>query len=837
MRPKKTSDGDIQEKLIARLMRFKRDPAGFVKYAYPWESEQLAVFGGAKVWQAEFLNGIVAHLKDKSTRFSPYRCAIASGHGPGKLLSKSLRIETPIGPRLWGDIQTGDLLFGADGHFTSVIARHEQGVKPIYRVTFDDGSSTLCGLSHLWNVRGRHERRNNIAGWRVLSTEEILEIGVKRKNGISEAKQWEIPIQGSARFPEQEIDLHPYWVGIWLGDGTRMKAEYTKPYPEIVQRLRQFGMEVGECKDGKRKTVYGVKHFMERLEFRLYSYERYIPEDYKFNSIENRTELLRGLLDTDGEIGTEGSIAYSSTSKRLAEDVVWLVRSLGGKAQFQETIKKPWYPGENGERVHCRDCWRLSINLPFNPFTLEHRKARWKPSEHRYLARWIESIEYSHDEDSMCVTVAAPDGLYLANDFIVTHNSALVSMIIHWALSTCIDCKVVVTANTGTQLATKTVPEVHKWFRMGINAHWFDLKATSITARDAAHERTWRADFIPWSTENTEAFSGLHNVGKRIVLIFDEASAISDKIWEVAEGALTDENTEIIWLAFGNPTMNTGRFRECFGSQKHRWKTRQIDSRTVEGTNKEEFARWIEDYGEDSDFVRVRVRGEFPRAGTNQLIPNDIVAAARKFKAQGYEKLPKVLSVDVARYGDDATVIGWRQGRRFSIESKLRGLSTVQVAERVIEKIEDAKRRNEPYDAWIVDGDGLGAGVVDHLEHRGYGKPNLFEFHGGESARDPNAYYNRRAECWGMMRDWLQAGAEIPDDPELEADLTGPQYGFSNKQQLQLEKKEDMKKRGLASPDMGDCAAQTFGIQIAARKTEHKHEYVYAGENEFQWMG
>src|SRR5690242_16210857 len=144
-------------------------------------------------------------------------------------------------------------------------------------------------------------------------------------------------------------------------------------------------------------------------------------------------------------------------------------------------------------------------------------------------------------------------------------KSALVAMIIHWAMSTCEDCKVIVTANTGTQLATKTVPEIHKWFRLSSNSHWWELKATSITIRDMAHSKLWRMDAIPWSEHNTEAFAGLHNKGKRILLIFDESSGIPEPVWHVAEGAMTDEDTEIIWLAFGNPTQNTGRFRECFG--------------------------------------------------------------------------------------------------------------------------------------------------------------------------------------------------------------------------------------------------------------------------------
>ena len=393
-------------------------------------------------------------------------------------------------------------------------------------------------------------------------------------------------------------------------------------------------------------------------------------------------------------------------------------------------------------------------------------------------------------------------------------KSSLIGMVIGWAMSTCEDCKVVVTANTGTQLATKTVPRVEEWFRLMVNREWWDLKATSITVRDEEHARLWRTDYIPWSENNVEAFAGLHNKGKRIVLVFDEASGISDKIWETAEGALTDEGTEIIWLAFGNPTQNTGRFRECFGRFKHRWITFQIDSRTVEGTNKEEIEKWVKDYGEDSDFVRVRVRGEFPRAGSAQFIPSDVVEAARHYKAEETPGLPRILAVDVARFGDDQTVIGWRQGRKAVILGKYRGKDTTWVAEQTIKFMEQYKP-----DATVIDGDGIGAGVVDSIRFRGYTSA-VFEFHGGEAAHDSAAYFNRRAEVWGLMRDWLKAGAEIPDDPELAAQLTGVEYGFSNKQQIQLERKEDMKKRGLDSPDCADILAMTLAVKVAPPPTK-----------------
>lgn len=412
-------------------------------------------------------------------------------------------------------------------------------------------------------------------------------------------------------------------------------------------------------------------------------------------------------------------------------------------------------------------------------------------------------------------------------------KSALVAMITDWGLSTCEDSKALITANTDTQLRTKTWPEMDKWFKLAINDFWFRVNAESITVRDPKHERLWRADRVAWSENNTEAFAGLHNQGKRIIIIFDEASSISDKIYEVTEGALTDERTEIIWLCFGNPTRNEGRFRECFGKWQHRWKTHQIDSRTVEGTNKVKLQEYIDDYGEDSDFCRIRVRGEFPRSGSNQFIPSDVVAQCRKHRALGYEALPKILACDVARFGADRTVIGWRQGRKFVVTDKIRGADTVKVAMMVSTRVEEVRP-----DAVVVDGDGIGAGVIDNLKFRGYGD-NLFEYRGGMPADDSVRYFNRRAESWGRAKEWLQAIAEIPDDPELETDLTAPQYGFSSKGQIQLERKEDLKKRGLASPDLGDVLAMSFEPKLSGKMPVNKvvTEYRYPGQDSQSWMG
>ena len=444
-------------------------------------------------------------------------------------------------------------------------------------------------------------------------------------------------------------------------------------------------------------------------------------------------------------------------------------------------------------------------SFPWGTGDLEGANVRqWQADELDSLGRHLRNPETRHTPYLSAVTSGHGIG-----------KSAFIGFITHWALSTFEDCKVVITANTGDQLATKTQPEVAKWFRMAINADWFAVNATSVRSKDPAHDVTWRADFLTWSQNNTNAFAGLHNKNKRLVIIYDEAAEIDDKLWEVTDGALTDENTEIIWFVFSQPTTNTGRFRECFGKFKNWWHRRQIDSRTVEGTSKDLFDRWVKVFGVDSDFCRVRVRGEFPRAASSQFISADVVSAARERIVSDQSRAFIILSVDVARFGDDQTVIGYRQGLYSEILEKIRGEDTTQVAMRAMYYIKKLNARTA-----VVDGDGIGGGVADyirlHMADWMEARKDTFrleEFHGGNSPGDAFMYFNRRAEAWGLMKDWLET-AQIPDDAELSDDLTGPKYLFSSNNQIQLEKKEDMKKRSLASPDCGDMLAMTFTVTV-----------------------
>ncbi len=473
----------------------------------------------------------------------------------------------------------------------------------------------------------------------------------------------------------------------------------------------------------------------------------------------------------------------------------------------------PWGEGELAGFTGPRD-WQAEV-LGEIGAQLEARRGRVTPVTRHDHDRAIGVARPQRRDIPIRVAVASGHGV---------GKSALVAWLAQWGLATFAGSRVMLTANTGQQLTTKTWPELVKWHNRLVCRHWFQLGATSVRGLASSLRDTWRIDRVTWSDHNTEAFAGLHNLGRRIVVLYDEASTISDRIWEVTEGALTDTGTEIVWVAFGNPTRSTGRFRECFGKHRALWTGRQIDSRDVEGANTALSAQWVETYGEDSDFVRVRVRGQFPRTGSLQFIGEELVdaAVARELvPLPGYNRAqPLVLGVDVARFGDDRTVIQPRRGldARALPALVLRGRDTMEVAASVLDMAQAYGA-----EAVFVDEGGIGAGVVDRL--RQLRCPGLVGVNfasradgwsEGVDGRGSN-FANKRAEMWGRMKEWLRTGV-LPDTQagaELRADLTGVEYGYNVRDELLLESKDSLKARGLASPDLADALALTFAHPVA----------------------
>ena len=393
-------------------------------------------------------------------------------------------------------------------------------------------------------------------------------------------------------------------------------------------------------------------------------------------------------------------------------------------------------------------------------------------------------------------------------------KSALLSILMLWAVSTRDDTRGRVTANTERQLRTTLWPELAKWFRLFIGRELFVYTSTSLYSADPEHEKNWRIDAIPWSEDNTEAFAGLHNYGKRVIVLFDEASAISDKIWETTDGVMHEADTDLIWIATGNPTRNYGRFYECFHRFASEWHTYRVDSREVPFANKEKISRAIELYGEDSDYVKVRYLGEFPSSSSSQLIPTETIESGMARPVQSFHYEPLILSVDIARFGKNESVALYRRGKdaRTIPAQRWRGLSVIETGNRIAAMI----AKDSP-DAVFIDEGGVGGGVVDFVRHLGHSVIGVN--YGAKASSRPGGVLvaNKRAEMYVQLRDWLREGGCIESSSDLRDQLVVIEYYFNAKQEIILVSKEDMEAEGVASPDWADALAQSFAYPVASR--------------------
>ncbi|MGB0593303.1 MAG: hypothetical protein ACPGIF_03495 [Flavobacteriales bacterium] len=401
-------------------------------------------------------------------------------------------------------------------------------------------------------------------------------------------------------------------------------------------------------------------------------------------------------------------------------------------------------------------------------------------------------------------------------------KSALVAWLILWMLSTRLGSTIIVTANTEQQLRSRTWAELGKWLTLAINSHWFSKTATTIKPAQWFEEALIRdlkidtgyyyAQAQLWSEENPDAFAGIHsNYG--VCLIMDEASGIPSPIYSVSEGFFSEPTKDRYWFCFSNPRRNTGPFYDCFNSNRQFWRTEQIDSRNVEGTDKELFQRMIEQYGEDSTVSRVEVMGEFPRADDDTVIPMELVRAAVERDVALTAGEPILWGLDVARFGGDNSALCVRQGNTVLDIETFGSMDLMQLCGVVKNKYDDCTVIERPQEI-LVDVIGLGAGVVDRLREQNLPVRGV---NVSEAPSTKKNYLNLRAELWFSIKDWL-AGRDcrIPNDDELVAELASPSYKYTSTGKIKIESKEEMKRRGLKSPDKADALALTMAGSAAS---------------------
>jgi hypothetical protein len=430
-------------------------------------------------------------------------------------------------------------------------------------------------------------------------------------------------------------------------------------------------------------------------------------------------------------------------------------------------------------------------------------------------------------------------------------KSTLAAWLIDWVMSTRGDAQGTVTANTFTQLETRTWAQIQKWTKLCITGHWFHI--TGDRMYFLGRKESWFASAQSCKEENSEAFAGQHAANSTSLYMADEASAIPDSIFEVMEGGLTDGEPMI--FLFGNPTKNNGKFyRVCFGGEKARWITRCIDSRTSKKSNKNLIKEWADDWGEDSDFFRVRVLGIPPRASDSQFIDQQRVLDAQKRSVIVLPDDPLIVGVDFAWGGADYNVVRFRKGldARTIKPIRIPGEQTREPHVMIgkLAEVLDTNYSGRQVDMMFVDSAGMAGQVVPRLRELGH--KNVIEVNFGADA--PNQKYaNMRSYMWGNMRDWLVKG--MIDNPQsfgggmpefraaqsLADDLVAPGFKYDSRVRIQLEKKEDMKKRLASegdggSPDDGDSLALTFAHPVKKTQGFKPPREHYPANMENSWM-
>ena len=401
-------------------------------------------------------------------------------------------------------------------------------------------------------------------------------------------------------------------------------------------------------------------------------------------------------------------------------------------------------------------------------------------------------------------------------------KSALVAWLVLWMLSTRLGSTTIVTANTEQQLRSRTWAELGKWLTLAINNHWFTKTATTIKPEAWFEEALKRdlkidtgyyyAQAQLWSEENPDAFAGIHS-SYGVCLIMDEASGIPSPIYSVSEGFFTEPTENRFWFTFSNPRRNTGPFYDSFHSKRKFWELEQIDSRTVEGTDQNLFQTMLEQYGEDSTVARVEVLGEFPHADDDAVIPMELARAAQGRDVALTTNDPIVWGLDVARFGGDNSALCIRQGNTVFEIKTFKSMDLMQLCGAVKNLYDDATAMNRPQEI-LVDVIGLGSGVVDRLSEQNLPVRGV---NVAESPATSKNYLNLRAELWFAIKDWLaQRDCRLPYDDELVAELVAPSYKYTSTGKIKIESKEEMKKRGIKSPDKADALALTMASSAAS---------------------
>lgn len=807
--------------------KYVQDPVG-------WVRDRL----GEHLWSKQ--RDIIESVRDNRLT------AVRSCHSSGKALAIDTPLPTPTGWTTMGEVSVGDYLLDENGRPTRVVGATEIHEEDSYRIVFSDHTEIIAAGNHLWDVLDLKSRPRKIHDWRehwgstrTIATRALAEFSKTDSN----QPRWRVPSAQALQTNEPwSVGLRPYTYGAWIGDGTTKRADITASIVDVPHFEREFraeGYDVRLVQNNQRPNVYRIALTMNPYvdsPARKTGGAKCIPQSVLRASEEDRWTMLQGWMDTDGNtVKNSAGVELTTMSESLAASAFELVASLGLVPRLREKPAKL-----NGRTVGT--VYTIAFAPHKCPFRLKRKVIPWTrafnktAAKSRSTQRTMMSIEPVGIKSVRCVEVDSPRHLYLAGESMIpTHNSYLASRLAAWWIETHTpgEAFVVTTATTASQVAVVLWREIGRVHAKGnlsgrvtLNNKWY------IPTRHG-NEEVVAIGIKPKDYDPT-ALHGIH--ARYVLVILDEAAGIAEPLWTAADSLASGADCRM--LAIGNPDFPVGEFVECFGPRSS-WNKIHISAFDTPNFTGEEVPDelrhvlaskvWQEEkllkWGADNPIYQSKVLGEFPIVNENGLIPVKWIedARARTLEPTG----PNVLGVDVGG-GTDRSVIAQRIGPVVRIKQgwATSNPDTMQTLGLLMQVLNETQA-----EIAHVDAVGIGQGVVDRAydistdqrEKSKSRKARAGKVRGvkvGSSPKDLESFVNLRAEAyWGLRERFQEGQMDLdPSDEDLAAELADLRFKRTSRGQIQVESKEDMRRRGKPSPDRADAVMLAFCDPNVTRK-------------------
>lgn len=769
----------------------------------------------------------LANDKRKGERREVLGVSIQSGkgcHAKGtKVLTHNERIRNVE------DIEVGDKLMGPDSKPREVLSLC-RGREQMYRIKINDGSYYDVNESHILSLRACENGHGNKWGDIInVTVKDYLSWSERKKKGCNAYKV-------GVDYEKKDLKIPPYILGIWLGDGDSDSARLINPDEEVINEWKRYGDELGcgyKCYNEIDHRMTGKSYrnpFLEKLRSYNLINQKHIPANYIFSDREDRLELLAGLIDTDGCVRKKGSYNFSNSNKRLAEEVLFLARSLGfrGRIGCQERINKKI---KTISREYTVNISRGKIEEI--PLRVKRKQAVSKNSKALNFNFEIEKLEvddyYGFELDG--------DHLYLLSDFSATHNTgkdAMCSWVILWFMFVYPNPKIPCISVSADQLDKVLWSEISKWLSHSHPALKDNmvLQSDKLFRKDVDVEKRGKEWFAfkkaanpkMSPNEQVETLQGIHE--EYMLQVVDEGSGILDPVFNALEANMTGKCN--FMLIIFNPMHVKGYAIETQQGRSDDWVRLHWNAEDSEIVDQNRIRKLKIRYGEESNTYRMNVKGLPPLFDEETLINWDWVMSAIDRGIEVPPEYPLIKSLDCGAGGDNS-IIAKRRGNKIYEFKRYKTSDSAELANWAGNDID-----TDSPDVFRVDTIGIGWAVEGDL--RSKKGPIVEAADVRRNADNPERFHNKRAEMYWTLRELFEKGAiDIPDDSNLKDQIAATRYDFDDRGRIKIIEKKKIRNEIGHSPDELDALALLYFYADDLTSKKAKGEYVVRSYN-YGWM-